>query len=146
MNLLGFYPAVEFQCFKSQHLQVWGSGGKMRTKYFNNNIDGGKNRSRTETQRKNGFGDIVYIKYQCSDEDDEVEEDEHSRMCFYGDNKKRNTQASTSIVLLQHSKLIHSKLYTHFRGQVCLFATLWLCNFVCIQILLSHWEPCNYKY
>lgn len=43
-----------------------------------------------DTEKKKGFGDIVYIDYQCLAVDDEVEE-ECSRVCFYGESKKRNT-------------------------------------------------------
>lgn len=61
-----------------------------------------KNQVKNRDTEKNCFGDIVYIEYQWSDEDDEVEADEHSRVCFYRENKKRNTQANTSTVFLQH--------------------------------------------
>lgn len=50
------------------------------------------------TQKKKLFEGIVYVQYWCPDEDDTVQEDECSRVCLYRENKKRNSQANTSVV------------------------------------------------
>ena len=80
MNLLAFYPAVEFQWLKSQHPQ-FGDEEDINTAIIKlvKEIEI-KNRG---TQKIDKFGDIVYFQYSCPDEDDMVQEDECSTMCLY---------------------------------------------------------------